>query len=40
MLFGLFTTAGEVKRQYKKQIKNLVKGEELVQDPDFKGRKK
>lgn len=40
MLFGLFTTAGEVKRQYKKLIKELVKDEELVQDPDFKGRKK
>lgn len=39
MLFGLFTTAGEINRQYEKFKKNLVK-EDLVQDPDFKGRKK
>jgi hypothetical protein len=34
MLFGLFTTAGEINRQYK----NL--SEAPVQDPDFKGGKK
>lgn len=38
MLFGLFTTAGEVDRQYQKLKKELVK--EVIQDTDFKGRKK
>lgn len=34
MLFGKFTTANSIKKQYQ----GIGKG--LVQDPDFKGRKK